>query len=77
LNQRPLRMLDARVALLVPFLGNDSNSFAQVPAHLVVIALLLVVVRVWSKRGQSAVPVPRGVRHAPTRQVAVRGHAWS
>jgi hypothetical protein len=77
LNQRPLRMLDARVALLVPLLGNVRNSFAQVPAHLVVIATLLVVVRVWSKRGQSAVPVREGVRHAPVRQVAVRGHAWS
>jgi hypothetical protein len=77
LNQRPLRMLDARVALLVPMMGNVRNSFAQVPAQLVVIAALLVVVRVWSKRGQSEIPVAKGVRHAPVRHVAVRGHAWS
>jgi len=77
LNQRPLRTLDARVALLVPMMGNVRNSFAQVPAQLVVIAVLLVVVRVWSKRGRSEVPAPKGVRHAHVRQVPVRGHAWS
>ena len=72
LNQRPLRMLDARVALLVPMMGNVRNSFAQVPAQLLVIAALLVVVRVWSKRGE----VTEGVRDAHLRKVPVRGHAW-
>jgi hypothetical protein len=76
LNQRPLRMLDARVALLVPMMGNVRNSFAQVPAQLLTIAVLLVVVRVWSKRGHAHVPVVKGVRHASGRQVPVRHHAW-
>jgi hypothetical protein len=57
-------------------MGNVRNSFAQVPAQLLTIAVLLVVVRVWSKRGHAHVPVVKGVRHASGRQVPVRHHAW-